>query len=132
MRLPDHLVEWLLKFAKQTARTPDQLLAYILELYYQIWKIGYDAGHEELNVDGIIENYVKYLKQKNLSPKTISKRLKVSKKFLRWCVERRIDLTTIGHDHVNLFLNELNVSKTTKSLYRSILKSFLDILPDLI
>lgn len=71
MQLPDHLVEWLLKFAKQTARTPDQLLAYILEQYYQIWRMGYDVGREESNVSRKVEvfvnNFVKYFEQKNLA-----------------------------------------------------------------
>jgi len=54
------------------------------------------------------------------------------RKFLKWCLERGIDLTAISYDHINLFLNELNVSKTTKALYKNTLKRFLGILPDLI
>jgi metal-responsive CopG/Arc/MetJ family transcriptional regulator len=40
IEIPEHLVEWLEIFGKQTARSPSQVIAYILEIYYQTWRLG--------------------------------------------------------------------------------------------
>ncbi len=141
LKLPDHLVKWLEEFARQTARTPDQLLAYILEHYYQAWKIGYDAGREiapfqvatskgEVSIEKILSEFKEDLLGRNLSKKTINDRLIVTKKFLRWCMERNIDLASIGVEQADLFIKELNIKKSTKSFYKYHLSCFVKFLQE--
>ncbi|MGC8988284.1 hypothetical protein [Infirmifilum sp.] len=140
VRLPDHLVTWLNEFAKQTARTSDQLLAYILEHYYQAWKIGYEMGRgitsesisEKITIDieKVIEDFAKELEKRGYSKKTIKDRRTVARRFLKWCMEKNISIASIEEEHIDLFARELSLSTKTKYWYKNILRDFLRFLQE--
>jgi hypothetical protein len=41
--LPEYLVEWLYRVAKDMARSPDDFIAEILHRYYDIWMLGRES-----------------------------------------------------------------------------------------
>jgi hypothetical protein len=47
VRLPSYLARWLREFADDLAMTPDQLLANILNYYYEAWRIGFRKAFEK-------------------------------------------------------------------------------------
>ena len=139
VRLPEHLAKWLEEFAKQTARTPDQLLAYILELYYQAWKIGYEMGQgttpfksasNEITIDieKITMDFIESLKMEGLSEKVIKERSSIAKRFFKWCIEKNINPMSVNKEHVDLFIKELNIAKYTKYSYKHHLNKLLKFL----
>ncbi|MEM1832254.1 MAG: hypothetical protein QXJ64_08210 [Thermosphaera sp.] len=131
VRLPQHLVEWLQRFSKAIAMTPDQLIANILEYYYEAWKVGYDEGRflssskEEthlttLNLEESLKAFLEtFSKAQRRSESAILKR------FIIWLRERD---APVSEASINEFLEQYktgrNLKVSTIHLYKAILRRF--------
>lgn len=131
VKLPQYLVEWLQKFSKAIAMTPDQLVANILEYYYEAWKVGYDEGR---NLSSSEEETHLYTLNLDVSLKafleTLSKAQRkggsaVLKSFIEWLREKS---APVSEASINEFLEQYksgrNLKASTLSLYKNILRKF--------
>ncbi|MEM2571395.1 MAG: phage integrase N-terminal SAM-like domain-containing protein [Candidatus Nezhaarchaeales archaeon] len=131
VRLPRHLVEWLQEFSKAIAMTSDQLIANILEYYYEAWKVGYDEGRnlssseEEthlntLNLDESLKAFLKTLsKAQRKSVNAILKR------FIVWLHERSAPVSEASiSEFLEQYKSGRNLKASTLSLYKNILRKF--------
>ncbi|MEM4425921.1 MAG: hypothetical protein QW335_08070 [Candidatus Nezhaarchaeales archaeon] len=129
VRLPQHLIEWLQKFSKAIAMTPDQLISNILEYYYEAWKVGYDEGRELLSYGekarprALEESLKAFLE--TLPEAQRKKGSAILKSFIAWLCEKN---ASVSEASINEFLEQYKSGKSLKpstmSLYRYILRRF--------
>ncbi|MEM4913407.1 MAG: hypothetical protein QW579_04315 [Desulfurococcaceae archaeon] len=131
VRLPQHLVEWLQRFSKAIAMTPDQLIANILEYYYDAWKVGYDEGRillrskeethsDTLNLEKSLEEFLKTLSKASRKSSGA-----IPKRFIVWISERN---APVSEASVNEFLEQYNSGRNLKAktirFYKGVLRKF--------
>jgi hypothetical protein len=135
IELPSYLAEFLRKFSKELAMTPSQLIANLLNYYYEAWRIGARAALEER---GAAEE------GKALQPVDLRSLLAsferehgksysyVIKHFIDWIQRKKSPVTIdeIGGRDIDLFLDEYaqshKVKQSTISNYRTTLRKFLE------
>lgn len=129
VRLPQHLVEWLQRFSKAIAMTPDQLIANILEYYYDAWKVGYDEGREllrrgeEARLRALEESLNAFLE--TLSEAQRKKGSAILKRFVAWLREKNASVSEASiNEFLEQYKSERNLKPSTISLYRYILRRF--------
>jgi hypothetical protein len=138
IELPSYLAEFLRKFSKELAMTPSQLIANLLNYYYEAWRIGARAALEER---GAAEEG-KALQPVDLKSLLASferehgKKYKYSsyviKHFIDWIQRKKSPVTIdeIGGRDIDLFLDEYAQSRKVKpstiSNYRTALRKFLE------
>jgi len=134
IELPSYLAEFLRKFSKELAMTPDQLIANLLNYYYEAWRIGARAALEER---GAAEE------EKAFQPVDLRSLLAsfekehgksysyLIKRFIDWIQRKKSPVTIdeIGGRDIDLFLDEYaqshKVKQSTISNYRTALRKFL-------
>ncbi|MEM4005981.1 MAG: hypothetical protein QXM43_10190 [Desulfurococcaceae archaeon] len=133
VRLPQHLVEWLQRFSKAIAMTPDQLIANILEYYYEAWKVGYDEGRillsrkegAHLNILNLEESLKAFLETLSEAQRKSSNA--ILKRFIAWICEKN---APVSEASINEFLEQYksgrNLKSSTISSYRNILRKFME------
>jgi len=70
----------------------------------------------------ILREYVKTLRSKGWSRRTISNHISIAKRFMNWCGRNNIRPSI---ESINKFINSLNLEKSTKALYKYSLKQLL-------
>lgn len=131
IKLPRYLARWLQEFSKAIAMTPDQLLANILNYYYEAWKVGFERrmklelepfeGPKQIDVKALLEEYV------NAKRNYINNYVYVLDRFLSWMSEKKLKIEDISEDHIVEFLNEYSGGKLkpkTISSYKYVIKDF--------
>uniref|UniRef100_A0A7C4BD80 Core-binding (CB) domain-containing protein n=1 Tax=Ignisphaera aggregans TaxID=334771 RepID=A0A7C4BD80_9CREN len=134
LQLPEYLAQWLEEFSKQLAMTPSQLIANILNYYYEAWKIGKETTYmgettetipEKVSPD--LERIVEQFLNKN---KTIAKLAFIVKNFVSWFSRRGLGIKDINESLIEQFLEEYSLSRnvkgTTKYMYKKVLRRFLE------
>jgi hypothetical protein len=135
IELPSYLAEFLRRFSRELAMTPGQLVANLLNYYYEAWQIGARAAMEErkaakeekapqpVNLRSILASFEREHGTKYSS---------IIKRFVEW-VQRKKPVVTvdeIGGRDIELFLAEYaqtrRLKESTISNYRSALRKFLD------
>jgi len=133
MKLPKHLVRWLRIVSRQYGMDIQQLVTYILEMYKGFWEAGVRYNEEKISdVEAIMQDYEDKLKHEELSDRTVKEHVRMARKFIRWCLENNIDLRNITWENVEEYLLTLNISKSTKSTYKSSLLKFLSYLETIV
>lgn len=125
LTLPRHLAEWLYEFSKNIAMSPDQLIANILQYYYEAWRIGREQSIEEGSCTKILEDNLQYFL--NMLPKARRKSAKaILGYFITWICKSGFQ---VDESSINAFLEEYTTSRTslkrsTLQTYRYILRRF--------
>lgn len=148
IKLPRHIAEWLKKFSEELAKTPDQVLVYILTYYYEAWRIGYEAGlkssttvHEKTqqtssstyadstlnNINNILDNILNEYIAKS---KHKAKFKWIIRKFVSWVLERpyHLDLEELKSavkEFIDEYKKNRKVSKNTLYTYKMVLNDFI-------
>jgi hypothetical protein len=129
------LAEFLKKFFTELAMTPGQLIANLLNYYYEAWQIGARATLEERKV----AKEEKALKPVNLTSLLVSfereyctKNSSIIKRFIDWIQRNKTIITVdeIGGRDIDLFLNKYaqirKLRESTISNYGVTLTKFLN------
>ncbi|MEL9909413.1 MULTISPECIES: hypothetical protein [Thermoprotei] len=132
VKLPKHLAIWLQEFSKAIAMTPDQLLANILNYYYEAWRIGAE-GRVELGLESpeyAKQEKIEALLEEYTTTKRLRKNKHVLKKFMHWIESKGYRIENISDDHINEFLKEYSSERKLKTstiyLYKGVVKRFVE------
>lgn len=123
--LPRHLAEWLYEFSKSIAMTPDQLIANILQYYYEAWRVGREQSIEGTSCTKILE----IISQSFLGtiPKSKYSTVKaILKHYTAWVCRGGFQ---VDENSINAFLEDYIKSRTgikrsTIHKYKYILRKF--------
>jgi len=139
LRLPKHLAEWLVEFAREVAMDPSQLVANILHYYYEAYRKGFEKGYSQTNVgkqsEGSSTVARKLVDALQLAEKFIREGKAgwndfIVRKFALWTKDRLQDISEMNDNIINVFLEEYarNHNATKRSLYsyRRTLKKFIE------
>jgi hypothetical protein len=135
IELPSYLAEFLRKFSGELAMTPGQLIANLLNYYYEAWQIGARAALEErgaaegekppqpVNLRSLLTSFERKYGKKHSS---------IIERFIGWIQRKKSVITVdeIGGRDIELFLAEYaqahKLKESSISNYRSALRKFLD------
>jgi len=136
IRLPSYLAKWLKEFAKDLAMTPDQLLANILNYYYEAWRKGFEKHMVETSASSSHEHRVERAIATTLVEAIIEGNDKLKKQkwliesFLKWSTENNVKIEEVSSEHFKKFLEEYiakrNIKRSSLYTYRRALRLFIE------
>jgi len=118
--------DWLEEMAEKRGESVDEVLAWTIELLIRFHKRLFTKKHvAQAMEEQILKEYERILKNKGWSKRTISSHINIAKRFLNWCERSNIKPSM---ESANMFINSLNLEKSTRTLYKYSLKQLLKIL----
>lgn len=126
IRLPRYLALWLQEFSKAIAMTPDQLLANILNYYYEAWRIGVEG---RVKIKDFKYKEIKDLLKEYISKEKPRSNAFILEKFASWVEEQGLNVEDINDNHIEEFLEEYasrrNLKRSSIYVYKRLLRQFI-------
>jgi len=133
LQLPEYLAKWLEEFSKQVAMTPSQLIANILNYYYETWRIGMESARMGETIEtglGRVTSDLERKAEQFLSESKYITNAFIVRSFVSWLLKRGLDLKDVNKSLIDQFLEEYSLSRkvksSTKHAYKNTLWKFLN------
>ena len=133
LQLPEYLAKWLEEFSKQIAMTPSQLIANILNYYYEAWRIGRDSAYMGETIEtglGRVSFDLERKVEQFLSESKSMVKAFIVRSFASWLLKRGLGLKDVNESLIDQFLEEYTLSRrvksSTKYIYKKTLRKFLN------
>ncbi|MEM4748160.1 MAG: hypothetical protein QXW74_06600 [Archaeoglobaceae archaeon] len=130
IELPKRLAEWLIEFSNTLKMTPGQLLANILEYYYEAWKIGYEQSADlrpqpHIKKEEVQETDIVTKLQALLDNRWRKKDKYLLDKFVAWIRENKLEIDEESAEKfLENYMSGKSIKHSTISKYKYILKKF--------
>jgi len=130
--LPREHVEVLEIISKQFSMSVSQFIAYLFERYKYFWEKGREYEFKSkplLAIDNIIEDFGRYLKEKERTEKYIDTAKFLAKEFVLWWLSTVHFCNIEGDKEIELFLNryreKFNITDRSYLVYMNLLRHFI-------